>query len=396
MEPKIFFSHSFRKKDNRSTEFFRTLLFEIFGSKNILTGEKPTTPDLYKKTLRKIDDSDAVFVVFPKRDKIGNGNWATSPDVIFETGYAIGQGRRVFGFKEKGVDKDKIGMARFASLKNSDSSLVFPDFNATSLDTLKSQENDFREFIKNIKEEIEEKMEMPYLCLNATKEVIVCHKGYGKIRNFYRHLIKIPKKKLLFEHFFNLEKSAKKGSKLQSFKEMKSRNPHEAYRNNDYFFSSQIIKGEVSSFKPVNTTLEESSTKLHFFFEICGPFKKNQVIEYEFAVGGPNLFPVSSSELQKGKRMKDSSYVESDFGLAFTKIENLAFIVKFEKEKEVDILSKEPTFEFFYPEGKTAEIDEKPKLFDEKRKGAFYTTYQRKKSSVTLPREWLKAVWKPK
>ena len=391
MKPKVFFSHGFNegngdreKKEEKIVNFWEGLLNEVFDSENVIAGKKPTEISVIKKTLKRIDECSILFVVFPRRSQLKSGGYNTSSNIVSETGYALGKGIPVFGVREEGVAENEVGMALFFSLD-------FPVFRSR-LDLLKANKDYHRKFIEEGRKLVGEDNAFPCSCEEALKEVIVCQNGFGKIRCAYKiKFIKDKKGDISLNHGLSLGDSAKKGSKLLSLDIIRKQNPHKAVYEAKYFFNCQVTKGLNTSVSLV--LLKQSIDEIKFNLVFKGDFKTGQEIEYEYIIGGPDLFSVNSFDLEKGKRTKDLSYVISNFFLNFADISNLTYIIKF--EKGVDSLSQKPTFEYFSEGGDSMGENGKPSSFTSERKGAYYTTYQRKDNDVKYSKGNLVAIWKP-
>jgi hypothetical protein len=69
-----------------------------------VTGEKPRADTVSEKVKGLIEDQYLFVGIFTRRDKIAKKNeWTTSNWVIDEKAYALGKGKKLILFREKGV-----------------------------------------------------------------------------------------------------------------------------------------------------------------------------------------------------------------------------------------------------------------------------------------------------
>jgi hypothetical protein len=78
-------------------------LFEGLGIQ-VATGERPRASSVSEKIKAKIEAQHIFVGIFTKRDKLsGKSEWATSPWLIDEKAYAVGQGKSLILLGERGV-----------------------------------------------------------------------------------------------------------------------------------------------------------------------------------------------------------------------------------------------------------------------------------------------------
>ena len=105
--PVVFFSHSFGKSDAGINETFRTLL--LFFYMNVYTIERDTRAiDKIQKARERIEDSDFVFIVMPKRyqcydEEGGNYFYKSSEWIQNEVGMAYANEKDIIAVIEEGV-----------------------------------------------------------------------------------------------------------------------------------------------------------------------------------------------------------------------------------------------------------------------------------------------------
>lgn len=100
--PTAFVGHSFAPADGAVVDCIMQSL-EAIGI-TVVTGKKPNADRISDK-VKKLIDGQYLFVgVFTRRDKIAQKEeWTTSPWIIDEKAYAVGKGKKLILFKEKGV-----------------------------------------------------------------------------------------------------------------------------------------------------------------------------------------------------------------------------------------------------------------------------------------------------
>ena len=374
--PKVFYSHGMERDERGIKEgyvkFFKELLEEVFGRKNILEGNAASlTVD--ETTLERIKECDLVYALFSGRSELKKeGNWYPPSGVIYETGYAKALGTSVYGVIEKGVQE--MGMIRFSSPEGKTSAVNIPRFD--SFEDLESRRKFFKNNIQKAKLAIIKEGEMGFHCLNASHELVVCKDGYGICRYSRRFRVKYPPddKTLPFTHHFYTERE---DCPLPTFEEMSSRVPHDAYKSDDFFFASRMVEGNFRlNIDPADIIIDASRTKLDFQITVSGSFAKGDEFEYEYAIGGPNLCLVSSEQ-------KDS------FTFPHTRIDEAVLTLSF--ERGVDNLKTEPTFALFSYDKKRMR-QETERDFD-KRIGALYTSYSKRESDLSLFGGKLSVAW---
>lgn len=358
MKQKIFLSCSFGEEDKDVVEFFTNILNEEF---EVLWAKPQDRTDILEKIFPKIRGSEAVFVIFSKRDKIQDKkSWVVPPNVLIEPGYAKALDRPIFGVVEQGVKEKEQGILRFSSRN-------YPRFKRTSLE---SKRNDFKDYIKAIKKELSKEISIPYDYTYAVKDTTIHRNGYGMIRHQYGL-------RCLENRLPTLEGLIKE--------------PPTNRRENKPFLAFRIIEGNIkdSSVKPIPSKTKKSTDKaIYFNFEFLGPFRNEEFFSFEYSCGIPDLFPVCQDDLKPGKREVDRDYVDSKFILPAARVDNLTFILRFEEKSE---FLKEPIVKFFGP----GEYFIKEKSFSKIQKSTLYTVYV-ETLSINIPHGDIRAEWIPK
>jgi hypothetical protein len=100
--PTAFVGHSFTASDELVAKAIIQTL-ESIGI-TVITGEKPRADRISEKVKEMIEGQFLFIGVFTRRDKIARKNeWTTTSWVIDEKAYAVGKGKKMILFKEKGV-----------------------------------------------------------------------------------------------------------------------------------------------------------------------------------------------------------------------------------------------------------------------------------------------------
>jgi len=100
--PNLFLAHSFREENEKMVARIKKLL-ESFPL-SITTGEKPTTKYVSEKVKKLIADSDYVLVILTKDEEQKDKSWQPSKWLNDELAFALGKGKTIIRFLEKGVD----------------------------------------------------------------------------------------------------------------------------------------------------------------------------------------------------------------------------------------------------------------------------------------------------
>jgi len=101
-QPTAFVAHSFDEADGAVVRCI-TQTLEGLGIR-VVTGEKPKADRISEKVKERIDGQYMFVGIFTRRDKIAQRDeWTTSPWLIDEKAYAVGKGKKLILFKEKGV-----------------------------------------------------------------------------------------------------------------------------------------------------------------------------------------------------------------------------------------------------------------------------------------------------
>lgn len=206
-----FLSCSFSKDDKKVVDFFRHLLEECDFS--VLTAEKEDSPFILGKIYPKIDRADVVVALFTSRHKIGD-SYSPPSAVIFEAGYASGQKKPVYGFCEKGVDINELGLLQYSGGN-------FPFFNKNKLD---EKRKEFKNYICSFPVLTDREIRGSFDFVQYVKDVTIYNNGYGVVR--FRCTIQTRSKSFRsIPHMFGLGDSAKKDLTLPSFGTIKKGGP---------------------------------------------------------------------------------------------------------------------------------------------------------------------------
>ena len=399
MKPKIFFSHGLRKNKSEAgaVAFFKNLLIQEIGEENIFEGEEITDTGMFNITLAKIDKCQGVLVVFPRRGKIEHSDYATSANVVFETGYATKLGIPCFGFREKGVSEGRVGMIQFSTFYNDKSVVPFGEFSTNEVER-NAKKAEFKTYIRNALKKIECKdiagfHHYPY----CEKEVAIYEKGYGRILTKYSlEILQDGLKKITsMDHHFDLKDSTpKKVGETPYFSKIIKGIPSGNFKDELPFFSYKLIDPK-SKFSMKHKIIKESSKEgIDFNFIFEGNFKKRDVLKYEWLIQGPDFFRISSFN---SERKKSEDAVKSHFKLPWSsRVEIFKFIIEF--KEGVKSLLQEPVFETFQDKkylkdnqpndpAKKAEVIDKNILRDR---------YEAVFEGITTPSGIVRAIWIPK
>jgi hypothetical protein len=100
--PTAFVAHSFSDEDMPVVASVIGLL-EALGIQ-VVTGERPRASSVSEKVKVRIEAQHIFVGIFTRRDKLsGKTEWVTSPWLIDEKAYAVGQGKSLILLRERGV-----------------------------------------------------------------------------------------------------------------------------------------------------------------------------------------------------------------------------------------------------------------------------------------------------
>ncbi len=322
-----FLSYSFSEEDNEIKNFFYQLLEE--HNINVLTGEPEDATTISGKIYPKIDKSDFVVGVFTSRYSTDSG-YMPPPAVISELSYAKGKNKPIYGFREKEVNLNSLGLLAHEGLN-------LPTF---TRDNLSQERTKCKQYIEHLNILKQKGLRENFKYSIYSKDVTVYSNGYGVIRFRCKILTKSETFRSVL-HYFALGDSAIKDLKIPSRDKLNSNNITSRWQN-EPFLNFKLINSH-------DTQINESDIDINFLkyteedfkFHIRFPkIDKNQYITYEWAVGFPNLFPVNSKDLEHGKRKADRDHALSTIPNIINKCDVLNFIVRFEGfPKFIDIPS---------------------------------------------------------
>lgn len=378
MKPKAFLSCSFLPGEEGIRTFFHDLLEEC--GFEVLWAVPEDSPTILGKIFPKIDESDAVVGIFTRRKKIEDHNqWTPPPAVVYELADARRCGKGVYGLVEKDVDRNELGLIRFLEADN------FPDFDR---EKLHQERGRLKEFIQSFSELKHDEVQINYKMLQYVKDLTVYENGYGVVRVRVTLLTQSDQWRNM-THFFGLRPSAKKGTVLPPFSELRAAPASRRWDNNS-FFSFRLVDAYFDE-SELDLYEESGSTQNRINFGVKFPLgvKAGTTIVYEWSWGFPDMFPTSVADLQPGKRIEDRDQVITSIGPIKAPIESFVLVARFEGRPK---FIQEPTIRLLDGTGNRVSWPSSLK----EQKSSLYTNYVEKIPGIPLPSGYIHVEWVPR
>ncbi len=169
-KPRVFFSHSFLKRDKKVCDWFKKILNDFFV---VDSAVKPEPNYILNKIIPKINNTEYFIAFLCKRacvlDKFNNktNSYISSPWIYSELGYAVAKKKKILIFAEEGIhDKGMYSM----------------DFNITYINPteLENHHEDVKEYIKKAIEEYKQIKEgKSFVITELSKEITAYKDGHG-------------------------------------------------------------------------------------------------------------------------------------------------------------------------------------------------------------------------
>jgi len=272
--------------------------------------------------LRELDGCDIAIGVFTKRHKIdGRDAWTVPPSIVYEMAVASTSGRRLAAFLQKGVDREELGLLDLAGWQ-------IPDFDPSTMRQKKERER-FLHYLKGLTKETAAQRST-YKMVRYEKTVEVFPNEYGIVTHRCRLLVQDRAFKQVV-HYFSLHDNARRDVFLPSFDELSSTPVN--FWDGKTFFAFRVLDPKSADANNlaigVESTPKSDNEQIEFAVKLSNQPKLGLVINYEWAVGCPGLFPTTKANLGHGLRKTDSRCCTSTVALGHGGIDDFRYCLKF-------------------------------------------------------------------
>jgi len=328
---KVFISRTFRENEKKEVEeakFITQLAIEA-GLEPVIV-EPQGGHIVLEQVLSEMKSCAAYIGIFTKRDKLqSSGTWTVPPSILMEMAMARVLNLRIVGFIDEEISRDQLGIIGMEGWQ------IIGFSHKTMYRSPKRDE--IVKYLSGLKIELP-KPANPFRFLRFTKEVEIRPDGYAVISHFCRLKI-ISQDFKQFVHMFTLSGNAGKSIKLQDFNTLINK-PPQAYWNGEQFFAFRLLdpispRIQVSSVKliPTENCNDES---MEFAVKLEDPID-DVILNYEWSIGCPDLFPTNKAELlTKGSRKKDEGQCFSYLRLGHGPIDDFTYRLIFYGNPEFD------------------------------------------------------------
>lgn len=357
----VFFAHSMQKdppswssvSDADVVSFFEKLLKKRW---QVISGKVAEARAIDDKVADAVSDSKAIISLFTRRHKVEDGpdSYLTSPWLLCECAFALGLFRHhdlhvVAGFREKGIEPSTLGMISVGGME-------FPEFDR---DYLERDKLKFMHYLDDLEKRIKSGPSGQsvidfdtYKQVSLNKIYLVYRNGFGTIQNIVDIVIKDADEFMregkiyhrIWTHF----------GEIPPLSQMLRVPVHK--RKNDAFFHGILDTHRGKRLQTHLDITEENHTdssctfSVRFLDENRQPLKVkvNDTIQYQYAWGLPEMFPVNEEDLPSivGDKIDYKTYCLAELDANHGKIERARLEVRFEREardgQTRELFSKSP------------------------------------------------------
>lgn len=283
-----------------------------------------------EQVLSEMKTCRAYLGIFTKREKLAADNfWTIPPSVLMEMAMARALNLTIAGFIDDEISRSRLGIIGMEGWQ-------ILDFNRKTM-FQPAKRKEFVNYLSSLKQEFP-KPSNPHRFIRFLKEVEIRPSGYAVVSHKCRLKI-INEDFKQFVHMITLGDNAGKEVKFPSFDKLANATPN-AYWSSRPFFSFRLLD-------PIDHRISESDVKIEpldtcndetieFAIRLAKPLS-DIIVNYEWSIGMPDMFPTKRSDLMtKGARKKDSEKCFSYLRLGHGPIDDFSYHLIFFRGAEFE------------------------------------------------------------